>query len=424
MFRSIHNFFSFGASASSQFPLSQLDAPNPTPPNSPRISSAFTKERLSPTTDSFALRIDLRALFRSAFRVSGDAKEKDNEMLEEVVFPILSRKTGRVKEKVFWIHHETFDPDSQDATTRPAIQLLKERVKLDKNQKPKLYVVSTPKNPDLALSQFMPKSLSILTEASLLGLAPKVKPIIKSSEESTELEAPIHHERENILLMEFVNGGDLLNFRYDHLHLEESQKIDLMIQAIRLIVKLHERKIAHRDVKPENFLVRIRNEHIYELVIADFGFSTKNEELTQQRCYSHGYMDPQFLQSFYLGTRFFIESEGPLSDQSQYEEEPINPYAQDCWCLGATLFFILFGEGYEKTLEKNATKKHMPLKTLDEFIEVKQKISDQILRSMSSYFPRQVYTVLSGLLQHRPEKRLPALEALRIIEELQSLPND
>jgi hypothetical protein len=94
---------------------------------------------------------------------------------------------------------------------------------------------------------------------------------------------------------------------------------------------------------------------------------------------------------------------------------------QDCWGLGATLFFILFGEGYEKTVRKNSIKK-MPLKTLNDFIEAKQKISDQILKSMCSIFPPQVFNTLSGLLQHRPEKRLSAIGALRLIEELKAPP--
>jgi serine/threonine protein kinase len=421
MFKSIHNFFSFGASASAEFPLTQLDAPNPTPANSPRTSTGFSRDELCPTGESFASEVDLNALFRSAFRVSGEAKEKQTETLEKAVFPILSRKKGVVKEKVFWIHRETFDPDSQDATTRPAIQIVNQRIKLDQNQKPKLYVVLTPKNPDLKLSQFLPKNLSILAESSRLGLSPKMLPIIESSQKCTDLGAPIHRERQNILLLEFINGGDLLNFRYDHLILEDREKIDLMIQAITLITKLHERKIAHRDVKPENFLVRIRNERSYELLIADFGFSTKNEELTRQQCYSPGYMDPQFLQSYYLGTHFFMESEEPLSAQPPSEEEPFDPFMQDCWGLGATLFFILFGEGYEKTVRKNSTKK-MPLKTLNDFIEAKQKISDQILKSMCSIFPPQVFNTLSGLLQHRPEKRLSAIGALRLIEELKTPP--
>ena len=420
MFRTIHNFFSGVATASADFPLMQLDSPNPTPANSPRGDSTCTREYQALPVEALDAKIDLNALFRSAFRVAGDAKEKYSEVLERAIFPVFCRKTQRVREKVFLIHPDTFDPDSQDATTRPAVQIIGKSVKLDHQQKPKLYVVLTPKNLGAKLSQFKPSNLSILREASDIGLSPKKKSIIEKRLSLPLEDQSLDCERENILLMEFINGGDLLNFRYDHLALEDFQKIDLMIQAITLVAKLHERKIAHRDLKPENFLVRLRDDRLFELVIADFGFSLKNEEFTKERCYSPGYMDPQFLQSLFLGTRFRIESEGLLSDEPPSEEEPINPFTQDCWGLGATLFFILFGESYEKTLGKNSKKSHMPLKTLDAFIDTKQKISDQILRSMSSYFPPQVYATLVGLLQYRPEKRLSALEALSILEGLKT----
>ena len=415
MFRTIHNFFSGGATASADFPLMQLDSPNPTPANSPRGDSTCTREYQALPVEALDAKIDLNALFRSAFRVAGDAKEKYSEVLERAIFPVFCRKTQRVREKVFLIHPDTFDPDSQDATTRPAVQIIGKSVKLDHQQKPKLYVVLTPKNPGLLMSQFQPSRLGILEVASLLGLSPKKKSIVQVESSPLSADLPQIHEKRDILLMEFINGGDLLNFRYDHLALEDFQKIDLMTQAIRLIVKLHEQKIAHRDLKPENFLVRIRDDHHFELRIADFGFSLKNEELTRARCCSPGYMDPQFLQSYFVGARFLIGTEEPIDD-----EKPICPFSQDCWSLGATLFFILFGEGYEKTLRQNVKKGHMPLKTLDAFIDTKQKISDQILRSMSSYFPPQVYATLVGLLQYRPEKRLSALEALSILEGLKT----
>ena len=417
MFRTIHNFFSGAAAASSDFPLTQLDCPNPTPANSPRGIFSCTTEYLAPQKDALGTKIDVNALFRSAFRVAGDAKEKYSEQLERAVFPVFCRKTQRVVEKVFLIHPDTFDPDSQDAATRPAIQIVDKRVKLDHQHKPKMYVVLTPKNPDLSMSQFQPSRLGILEEASVLGLSPKKKSIVQVESSPLSEDHPLHHEKKDILLLEFINGGDLLNFRYDHLALEDFKKIDLMTQAIRLIVKLHEKKIAHRDLKPENFLVRIRDEDHFELKIADFGFSLKTEELTRERCYSPGYMDPQFLQSYFIGARFHVGSEEPVDD-----EKPICPFSQDCWSLGATLFFILFGEGYEKTLRQNVRKGHMPLANLDDFIDAKEKISDEILKSMCMSFSREVYDVLSGLLQYRPEKRISAQQALAILEGAKTEP--
>ena len=94
-------------------------------------------------------------------------------------------------------------------------------------------------------------------------------------------------------------------------------------QALAALVHLHSLKIAHRDVKPANFLVSSGG----EIKISDFGVS-KSMRRSLDRCHSYvgtsAYMSPE---------RFDPELFGRVYDA----------YAGDVWGLGLTLMELFLG---------------------------------------------------------------------------------
>lgn len=161
-----------------------------------------------------------------------------------------------MKKKVFFVHPSALDDGSQDASANPALQMVENEVKRNKKGEPKFYVLLSPKKADNPFSQFHPDRLQILDQAYRLGLTPKKYTLFEPVHPTEPKESFI--ECSSALLLQFVNGGDLLNFLCDHLELSFDQKLDLALQALRLVIQLHDNQIAHLDLKPENFLVYIR----------------------------------------------------------------------------------------------------------------------------------------------------------------------
>lgn len=65
---------------------------------------------------------------------------------------------------------------------------------------------------------------------------------------------------------------DLLNISLDQLTLKPQEVIKYKIEAITLVENIHDKGILHRDIKPDNFLLKEYNGSKY-LYIIDFGLS-------------------------------------------------------------------------------------------------------------------------------------------------------
>ena len=98
-------------------------------------------------------------------------------------------------------------------------------------------------------------------------------------------------------------------------------------QLINILIKLHAKNIIHRDIKPENILI----DDDAEIVLTDFGFAIKKEDLEKQNYTRVGTLE------FYP-----IEMVLPvvLSDGREairYDERI------DIWSTGVVLFELLYG---------------------------------------------------------------------------------
>ncbi|KAI8342863.1 kinase-like domain-containing protein [Chlamydoabsidia padenii] len=124
------------------------------------------------------------------------------------------------------------------------------------------------------------------------------------------------------LVLEYVSGGDLFDLVAKK-GLTESETRFIFFQLFAGIKFLHERQVAHRDMKPENVLVANANK--LQIKITDFGLakttSTKKKVLDSQ-CGTPNYVAPEILDP--TGLRAYTKS-------------------CDLWSLGVILYICLCG---------------------------------------------------------------------------------
>ena len=99
-----------------------------------------------------------------------------------------------------------------------------------------------------------------------------------------------------ILVMEFVDGGEMLEKLKEAERYNEMDAAQTVHKITEALVYIHEKGIAHRDLKPENLLLTHGDEAVK---IVDFGFAKilKEEgELLHTACGTPEYVAPEILQ--------------------------------------------------------------------------------------------------------------------------------
>ncbi|KAK6105622.1 Protein kinase domain family protein [Brugia pahangi] len=127
------------------------------------------------------------------------------------------------------------------------------------------------------------------------------------------------------LVMELLEGGELLTRIKKMETFTEAQAGKIMKQLVSAVSYLHFRNVVHRDLKPENILFE-SNEPQAKLRLVDFGFARLLPSATDNLltpCFTLHYAAPEVLES---------------DDQlPQYNEQC------DLWSLGVILFTMLCG---------------------------------------------------------------------------------
>lgn len=95
------------------------------------------------------------------------------------------------------------------------------------------------------------------------------------------------------LVLELVEGGDLLDFILSHNGLTEPMSQHITTQICSALSYIHEKGIAHRDLKPENVL--LTKDDPPTVKVADFGLAKVVDSLTMLRtmCGTPNYLAPE-----------------------------------------------------------------------------------------------------------------------------------
>lgn len=106
------------------------------------------------------------------------------------------------------------------------------------------------------------------------------------------------HETENTIymIMDFLEGGQLLEMLRTNRKVPESEIVKIFIHILNGVAYLHENNIMHRDIKPENILFNTNTEN-REPVIVDLGLATAEDEqeYLYPRCGTPGYVAPEII---------------------------------------------------------------------------------------------------------------------------------
>ncbi len=131
----------------------------------------------------------------------------------------------------------------------------------------------------------------------------------------------------HFLVMEFVDGQDLVAFVAKNSPLSVAQSVDCIVQAARGLAFAHSQGVIHRDIKPANLLRDARG----VVKVTDLGLARLTEEFQSsglRKLTQAGGM---------MGTVEFMAPEQAIDSTTV-------DHRADIYSLGATLYFLLTGQ--------------------------------------------------------------------------------
>ena len=200
-----------------------------------------------------------------------------------------------------------------------------------------------------------------------------------------------------MIIMEYINGGNLFSFVKKRRKLSEKTAKFLFKQIILGIKHIHEHNIVHRDIKLENLLIDLNN----NVKICDFGIGrilSSPKQLLYDQCGTLMYMAPEIL----------------LSNKEQgYEGFPV-----DIWSAGISLYIMLSGTLpfiFKKDKEDGESESESKNESInnneDDNFELQYAIVNKEPKKIEN-ISDEAKDLLKGILNKDPNKRLTVEQIL------------
>ena len=208
----------------------------------------------------------------------------------------------------------------------------------------------------------------------------------------TKILEVFNDEEYMLIIMEYINGGNLFSFVKKRRKLSEKMAKFLFRQIILGIQHIHSKNVVHRDIKLENILIDFDN----NVKICDFGIGKvleNEDELLYDKCGTPMYMAPEIILA---------------NDDNGYKGFPV-----DIWSSGITLYIMLSGSLPFNITNKNNNKEDMALNS------IKDKNNIFLQNQIVNVKPKEIENIsieaknlLKGLLNKNPSKRLTCSQIL------------
>ena len=196
------------------------------------------------------------------------------------------------------------------------------------------------------------------------------------------------------IVMEYIDGEDLINQGI----LPESQALRYIQQIGEALTVVHNNGLLHRDVKPQNIMVRAGQS---EAVLIDFGIAREfipEQTLTHTINLTPSYAPPE-----------------------QYNRRGKWAAYTDIYALAATLYKLLTRQAPESSVTRILGSPLVPPKQINP--NISERVNDAILKGMDlkpENRPQSVQEWLALLQQPKLPKVIPFPDILSISDELSS----
>ena len=204
------------------------------------------------------------------------------------------------------------------------------------------------------------------------------KHIVKVHEVIEEVEV-IEEEKFRLVgvVMEYIDGVTLFKYVQNKGQLSESEALLYINQISQALEYIHAKGSLHRDVKPENILLRQNEQNQQEAVLIDFG-STRSMANTSM-------------------TKSFTDGYAPIE---QYRDKGNFGDHTDVYSLAATLYYLLTADGLKQDSKSTPApayeRQQFDLLAKPKFYNqsLSQRVNDAILQGMELEPKNRTQTVL------------------------------